>query len=257
MPHIDPRAVIHEGARLGEDVIVEPFAIVGPNVEVGRGTRVGSCALLTGYTVVGEDCRISHNAVLGTDAQDLKYAGEKTFLRVGDRVTIREFATVNRATGEGETTEIGDDAFVMAYAHVAHNCVLGREVVIGNAVNIAGHVLIDDYATVCGMTAVHQFVRVGRYSFTGGASRLTKDVPPYVKVGGVPTRPIEINVVGLQRRGFAENTLNELRQCYRLLYLSDLNTTQALSRIREELPESAEIAEFLEFIEVSERGIIK
>jgi len=257
MPKIDSRAVVREGAELGEDVVVEPFAIVGPDVKIGRGTHVGSCALVTGNTVLGEDCRIAHNAVLGTDAQDLKYAGETTFLKVGDRVTVREFATVNRATGEGEATVIGDGAYIMAYAHVAHNCVVGHEVILGNAVNIAGHVAIDDYATVCGMTAVHQFVRVGRYSFTGGASRLTKDVPPYVKVGGVPTRPIEINVVGLQRRGFAEPTLNALRQCYRLLYLSDLNTTQALARIREELDESGEVGELIEFIEVSQRGIIK
>lgn len=257
MRDIDPRAVIHEGAHLDDDVVVEPFAVIGPEVRIGRGTQVGSCVLVTGDTVLGEDCRIFHNAVLGTDPQDLKFAGERTCLRIGDRATVREFATVNRATGEGESTVIGDDAFIMAYAHVAHNCVVGREVIIGNAVNIAGHVLIDDYATVCGMTAVHQFVRIGRYSFTGGASRLTKDVPPYVKVGGVPTRPIEINVVGLQRRGFSEDTLNDLRQCYRLLYLSDLNTTQALSRIREELEESPEIVELLDFIEVSQRGIIK
>ena len=257
MAGIDSRAVVHDGTKLGEDVTIGPFAIVGPNVSIGRGTIIGSCALVHGDTEIGEDCRLSHNAVVGTDAQDLKYAGEKTYLRIGDRTTIREFATINRATGEGNVTSIGSDCFIMAYAHVAHNCLIGDSVVMGNAVNIAGHVEVADFAIVGGMTAVHQFVRVGRYSFTGGASRLTKDVPPYVKVGGVPTRPIEVNTVGLQRRGFPEETLNLLRQCYRLLYLSDLNTTQALDRIHEELQLIDEIREIIEFVAASSRGIIK
>jgi UDP-N-acetylglucosamine acyltransferase len=254
---VDSRAVVHDGARLGDDVIVEPFAIVGPNVVVGRGTRIGSMSLIEMDTEIGEDCRIGHGAVLGTDPQDLKYAGERTSLRVGDRTRIREFATVNRASGEGEATTIGSDTLIMAYAHVAHNCVVGSHVVIVNAVNIAGHVTIEDYAIIGGMTAVQQFVRIGAHSYVGGACRVTKDVPPYFKIGGVPTRPIEVNTVGLLRRGFSEDTLNKLRQCYRLLYLSDLNTTQALVRIRDEVSEVEEVAELIRFVEESSRGIIK
>jgi UDP-N-acetylglucosamine acyltransferase len=249
--------VVHENARLGDDVIVEPFAIVGPNVVVGRGTRVASMSLIERDTEIGEECLIGHGAVLGTDPQDLKYAGERTFLTVGDRTRIREFATINRASGEGEATVIGSDTLIMAYAHVAHNCVVESNVVIVNAVNIAGHVTIEEHAIIGGMTAVQQFVRIGAHSYVGGACRVTKDVPPYFKIGGVPTRPVEVNTVGLLRRGFSEDTLNRLRQCYRLLYLSDLNTTQALVRIRDEVAETPEVAELIHFVEQSSRGIIK
>ena len=257
MTQVDPRAVVHEDARLGDDVIVEPFAIVGPNVVVGRGSRVSSMSLIERDTEIGEDCLVGHCAVLGTDPQDLKYGGERTFLRVGDRTRIREFATINRASGEDEATTIGSDTLIMAYAHVAHNCAVGDHVVIVNAVNIAGHVTIEDHAIIGGMTAVQQFVRIGAHSYVGGACRVTKDVPPYFKIGGVPTRPIEVNVVGLLRRGFSEDALNKLRQCYRLLYLSDLNTTQALVRIRDEVNETPEVAQLIGFVEGSSRGIIK
>ncbi len=257
MTKVDPRAVVHESARLGDDVVVEPFAIIGPRVRVGRGTVIGSMALVEKDTDVGEDCVVSHGAVVGTDPQDLKYGGEQTFLRIGDRTVVREFATINRGTGEGEATVVGEDVLIMAYAHVAHNCAIGDRVVIVNAVNIAGHVAIEHDAIVCGMTAIQQFVRIGAHSYVGGACRVTKDVPPYFKVGGVPTRPIEVNTVGLLRRGFGEETLNLLRQCYRLLYLSDLNTTQAVKRIREEVPMTPEVERLIAFIENSQRGIIK
>jgi len=257
VPHIDPSAVVHEGAELADDVVVEPFAMVGPNVRIGRGTRIGSMALVDRNTEIGEECRIYHGAVIGTDPQDLKYENEATYLRIGDRTTVREFATLNRATGEGEATVIGSDGLIMAYAHVAHNCVIGDHVVIVNAVNIAGHVEIADWATIGGMTAVQQFIRVGMHAYIGGACRVSKDVPPYFKIGGVPTRPIEVNTVGLVRRGFSEETLNTLRKAYRLLYLSDLNTTQAVERIRQDLDTSDEIEHLVAFIESSSRGIIK
>lgn len=236
---------------------MEPFAMIGPGVEIGRDTVIGSMALVEKNTHIGEGCCISHGAVVGTDPQDLKYESETTFLRIGDRTTVREFATVNRATQEGESTIIGSDCLIMAYAHVAHNCVVGDHVVIVNAVNIAGHVSIGDYAIIGGMTAVQQFVRIGAHSYVGGACRVPKDVPPFFKIGGVPTRPIEVNTVGLLRRGFPEETLNRLRQCYRLLYLSDLNTTQALRRISEEVNSTPETTALVEFIEQSQRGIIK
>jgi UDP-N-acetylglucosamine acyltransferase len=257
VPHIDPRAVVHESARLADDVVVEPFAVIGPNVSIGRGTRVGSMALIDRNTDLGEDCLIYHGAVIGTDPQDLKFADEATYLTIGDRTTVREFATLNRATGEGEGTVIGSDCLIMAYAHVAHNCVIGDHVVIVNAVNIAGHVEIADWATIGGMTAVQQFIHIGKHAYIGGACRVSKDVPPYFKIGGIPTRPIEVNTVGLQRRGFSEETLNTLRKAYRLLYLSDLNTTQAVERIREELEPGDEIEHLIDFIESSSRGIIK
>jgi UDP-N-acetylglucosamine acyltransferase len=257
MTHVDPRAVVHESAQLAEGVVIEPFAMIGPGVAIGRGSVIGSTALVEKNTEIGEDCVISHGAVVGTDPQDLKYDREETFLRIGDCTTIREFATVNRATHGGEATIIGSGCLIMAYAHIAHNCVVGDHVVIVNAVNIAGHVSVEDYAIIGGMTAVQQFVRIGAHSYVGGACRVSKDVPPFFKIGGVPTRPIEVNTVGLLRRGFSEETLNRLRQCYRLLYLSDLNTTQALRRIREEVPSTPETQSLIEFIEQSQRGIIK
>lgn len=257
MTRIDARAVVHESARLAPDAVVEPFAIVGPNVTVGPGTTIGSMALVERNTTIGEGCTICHGAVVGTDPQDLKYLGEDTHLVIGDRTTIREFSTINRATSSGESTVVGSDCLIMAYAHIAHNCVIGDHVVIVNAVNLAGHVSVDSFAIIGGMTAVQQFVRIGEHSYVGGACRISKDVPPYFKIGGVPTRPIEVNTVGLLRRGFAEDTLNKLRQCYRLLYLSDLNTTQALRRIRDEVAMSPEVEHLLKFIEDSQRGIIK
>jgi UDP-N-acetylglucosamine acyltransferase len=257
MRMIDPRSVVDESARIGEDVKIEPFAIVGPNVTIGNGTIVGSMALVARETEIGAECVIGHGAVVGTDPQDLKYAGERTYLRIGDRTTVREFATINRATGEGQATTIGSDVLIMAYAHVAHNCEIGNHVVLTNAVSIAGHVKIDEYAIIGGMTGIQQFTRVGKHSYMGGACRVTKDVPPYLKFGGTPVRPIEVNTVGLLRRGFSEDSLNHLRQAYRLLYLSDLNTTQALAKIRAELPATPEIRHLVEFIESSERGIIK
>jgi UDP-N-acetylglucosamine acyltransferase len=254
---IDPRAVVDVGATLGEGVTVDPFAIVGPDVTVGSGTRIGSGALVSGHTEIGENCTIAHGAVVGTDPQDLKYDGETTFVRVGRGTTIREFATVNRASGEGEATVIGDDCLVMAYAHVAHNCAIGDSAIIANATNLAGHVIVEDHAIVGGMTPVHQFVRIGAYSFVGGGSRVTKDVPPYFKAAGCPFRPIGINSVGLARHGFSEDARRHLRQVFRILYLSGLNTSQALARIREELPMIAEVERVLDFVAGSSRGIVK
>jgi UDP-N-acetylglucosamine acyltransferase len=257
MNRIDERSIVHHDTRVAEDVLVEPFAIVGPNVTIGKGSRICSMALVAQDTVIGENCVIGHSAVVGTDPQDLKYGGEQTFLRIGDNTIVREFATLNRATGEGNATTVGEHTLIMAYAHIAHNCEIGNHVVVVNAVNIAGHVEIQDYAIIGGMTAVQQFVRIGEHSYVGGACRISKDVPPYFKIGGVPTRPIEVNTVGLLRRGFSEQALNQLRQAYRLLYLTDLNTTQALARIKNELPLNDEVAKLVSFIEATQRGIIK
>jgi UDP-N-acetylglucosamine acyltransferase len=259
MASISDKAIVDSAARIGDDVSIGPFAIIGPNVQIGRGTVIGAMALVEKNTSIGEECIIAHLAVVGTDPQDLKYHGETTHLVIGNRTTIREFATVNRATGgEGDlTTRVGSDTLIMAYAHVAHNCVIGDHVVITNAVNLAGHVVVGDYAIIGGMTAVQQFVHVGAHSYVGGACRVTKDVPPYMKIGGIPTRPVEVNTVGLLRRGYSEDALNYLRQAYRFLYLSDLNTTQAVERIKSELPMNDEISHLVTFIESSSRGIIK
>jgi UDP-N-acetylglucosamine acyltransferase len=255
MTKVHATAIVDPGAELGAGVEVGPFTIIGPNVRIGAGTVIGSGVLIERDTTVGEACRISHGAVLGTDAQDLKYAGERTVLEVGDRTVIREYATLNRGTAARGRTQVGSDCMLMAYSHVAHDCHLGDHVIISNAVNMAGHVTIQDWAIVGGMTPIHQFVRIGAHSFVGGQSRVAKDIPPYVKAAGIPIQLYGLNSVGLQRRGFSEEVRRELKRAYRLFFASSHNTTQALARAREELRDLPEVALFLDFFENSERGV--
>jgi UDP-N-acetylglucosamine acyltransferase len=249
-------AIVDPAAELGADVSVGPYAVIGPNVTIGAGTRIGPHALIERDTVVGEACVIHKGAVLGTDPQDLKYDGEPTSLVVGDRTVVREYVTVNRGTSAGGRTQVGSDCLLMAYAHVAHDCVLGDHVVIANAVNMGGHVSIGDWAIVGGMTPIHQFVRIGRHAFVGGASRVHKDVPPFVRVSGNPIELCGLNSVGLQRRGVGPAVRRELKRAYRLFFASSLNVSQALARAREELEPFAEVMQLLEFIEATDRGII-
>jgi UDP-N-acetylglucosamine acyltransferase len=252
---VHPTALVDPGAELGEGVVVGPFSIVGPGVRVGAGTRIGPHVLIERDTTLGAGCVISQGAVLGTDPQDLKYGGEPTQLRVGDRTVIREYATLNRGTSASGLTSVGSDCMLMAYAHVAHDCMLGDHVILSNAVNMAGHVTIQDWAIVGGMTPIHQFVRIGAHAFVGGGSRVAKDVPPYVKAAGSPMQLYGLNSVGLQRRGFSEEVRRELKRAYRLFFASSHNTTQAMVRAREELRALPEVEVFLSFFENSERGV--
>lgn len=252
---IHASAVIHEDAELALDVVVGPGAVIGPGVVVGAGTSVGSNALIERDTIVGENCTIAHGAVLGTDPQDLKFGGEETQLVVGDRTVIREYATLNRGTEASGRTVVGSDCLIMAYTHVAHDCEIGDHVVLANAVNMGGHVTIGDWAIVGGMTPIHQFVRIGPHAFVGGASRVHKDVPPYVRAAGNPMEMSGLNSVGLRRRGFKEGVRRELKRAYRLVYSSDLNLSQALERARDELEPLPEVEDFLAFFEESQRGV--
>ncbi len=252
---VHPTAIIDDAAELGEGVVVGPYSIVGPGVTVGARTRIASHALIERDTAVGEDCVISHGAVLGTDPQDLKYRGESTRLVVGDRTVIREYATLNRGTSALGYTRVGSDCMLMSYVHVAHDCQLGDHVILSNAVNMAGHVTIGDWAIVGGMTPIHQFVRIGAHSFIGGQSRISKDIPPFVKAEGIPVQLYGLNSVGLQRRGISEETRRELKRAYRLFFASNHNVAQALARAREELRAIPEVEVFLEFFEKSERGV--
>jgi len=248
-------AVIDVTADIGADVVIGPYSVVGPNVVIGAGTRLGAHVVIERDTVIGSGCRIHAGAVLGGDPQDLKYGGEAAVLRVGDRTVIREFVTLNRGTAALGRTEIGSDCLLMAYAHVAHDCIIGDHVVIANAVNMGGHVTIGDWATVGGVVAVHQFARIGAYAIVGGASAVRKDVPPYVKAAGNPLKLYGLNSVGLQRRGFSDETRAELKRLYRLFFESKLNIAQAVERARQELAPSAEVGHFLAFIDASERGV--
>jgi len=248
-------AIIHDGARLGAGVSIGPYSVIGPDVVIGDETSVGSSVLIEGYTEIGRKNRIFHGAALGSEPQDLKYGGGRTYTRIGDGNTIREYVTVNSATGEGDATVIGSNCLLMAYVHVAHDCAISDNVILANAVNLAGHVSVHEYAIVGGIVPVHQFVRIGAHSFIGGGSRIPKDIPPFVKVAGNPPKVCGLNSVGLKRRGFDEGKLDLIGKAYRFLYRSGLNVSQAVERIERELEETPETRTFLDFIKSSRRGI--
>jgi len=255
---IHDTAIVDEGAELGAGVRVGPYAIIGPGVTVGANSRIGPRVLIERDTTVGAGCRIANGAVLGTDPQDLKYEGERTWLKVGDRTVIREFATLNRGTAAAGVTTVGSDCLLMAYCHIAHDCELGNHVIISNATNMAGHVAIEDWAIVSGLVAIHQFVRIGAHAFVGGGSRINRDVPPFCKATGNPSPKLYgLNAVGLDRRGFSPDVRRRLKSAYRILFQSELNLSQALRKVSEE-PELVcpEVGYFLDFIRTSERGII-
>ena len=240
---------------MGEDVRVGPYSVIGQNVKIGKGTVVGSNVLLDGYTTIGDGNTIFHGAALGTPPQDLKYRGARSFTKFGDNNVIREFVTVNAATNEGDSTIVGNGCLLMAYSHVAHDCVIGDSVILANAVNLAGHVSVHDYAILGGIVPVHQFVRIGAHSFTGGGSRVAKDVLPFVKVAGSPLKVSGLNTIGLKRRGFDDAQLDRIKAAYRLIYRSGLNVSQAIERMEIEIEPSPEIDTMLDFIRGSQRGI--
>ncbi len=255
---IHATAIVDPDAAIGPGVEIGPFAIVGPGVTIGANTTVGPRALIERDTELGRNCRIANGAVLGTDPQDLKYEGERTFLQVGDRTVIREFATLNRGTAASGRTAVGSDCLVMAYCHIAHDCEIGNHVIISNATNMAGHVAIEDWAIVSGLVAIHQFVRIGAHAFVGGGSRIAKDVPPYCRAVGNPSaRLYGLNAVGLDRRGFPREVRLRLRHLYRTLFQSNLNLSQALARVEADPAlRSPEVGYVVEFIRNSQRGVI-
>jgi UDP-N-acetylglucosamine acyltransferase len=254
---IHPAAIVEAGAELGTDVEVGPGAVVGPHVRIGDRSRIGSCALVTGWTRIGAECVLHHGAVVGSPPQDLKYPGLESYLEVGDRTQVREYATANLATEPGATTRIGSDCLLMAYSHVAHNCQLGHHVLLANAVQLAGYVTIEDWAIVGGGTVVHQFVRIGCHSMIGGGSRIPQDVAPYIKLAGSPPRLAGINSVGLERRGFGRDSVDALSRAYRVLFREGLTVPDATARLRERFPGSAEVEHLARFAETSARGLTR
>ncbi len=250
-------AIVDPSAELAAGVEIGPFAIVGPDVRIGANTRVGPRVLIEKDTAVGRNCRIANAAVLGTDPQDLKYEGERTFLDVGDRTVIREFATLNRGTSASGRTVVGSDCLLMAYCHIPHDCEIGNHVIVSNATNMAGHVTIEDWAIISGLVAIHQFVRIGAHAFVGGGSRIPKDVPPYCRVVGNPSPKLYgLNTVGLERRGFSADARRRLKKAYRILFQSKLNLSQAIVQVEAD-PEllDPEVRYFIDFIRKSKRGI--
>jgi UDP-N-acetylglucosamine acyltransferase len=254
-PDVHPTAIVDASAELGAGVSVGPWAIVGPDVRVGARTVVGPRVLIEQRTTIGVDCRIFNGAVLGTDPQDLKFGDEETWLHVGDRTMIREFATLNRGTAAAGKTVVGDDCVLMAYTHVAHDCVLGNHVILSNAVNMAGHVEIDDWAIIGGVTPIHQFVRIGAHAFIGGGSRIPQDVPPFCRAAGNPPKLYGLNSVGLERRGFSGEVRRAIKQAYRTVFMKGLTVTKGVEEARHGADGVEEVLHFLDFISASERGI--
>lgn len=255
-PRVDPTALVHPSAELGAGAEVGPWAMVGEGCVVGPGSRIAARATLERNVRLGARVRVGIGSVLGGDPQDLKYRGEETWVEVGDDTVIREYSTVNRGTSESQRTTVGRGCFLMSYVHLAHDCHVGDGVILSNGVQLAGHVTIEDRAIVSGLSAVHQFVRIGRHAFVGGCSRVPKDVPPYVKAVGNPIKLYGLNSVGLQRSGFPETTLLELKRAYRLLFRSDLMLSAAVTRARDELDTSVpEVTTLLDFVASSGRGV--
>ncbi|NIM19466.1 MAG: acyl-ACP--UDP-N-acetylglucosamine O-acyltransferase [Candidatus Latescibacteria bacterium] len=254
---IHATAVIHPMAKLGAGIKVGPYSVIGENVTLGDGCEVGCNVLIEGRTRIGSNNVFFHGASIGTIPQDLKYSGDITYVEIGDDNIFREFVTVNCATREGEKTLIGSGCLFMAYAHVAHNCTIGNEVILANSVNLAGHVFIDDYAIVGGVTPVHQFVRIGKLAFIGGGSRIERDIPPFIKVAGNPARVYGINGVGLERRGYEPERCSMIKRMFKVLYRSNLNVAQSVQRLKDGEFSDPERRIFVEFIEGSIRGITK
>jgi UDP-N-acetylglucosamine acyltransferase len=254
--YIDPRAIVSPKAELGDEVKVGPFSIIEDDVVIGNGTEIGTGIFIASGVRIGKNCKIFHGASLGTPPQDLKFKGEKTTLEIGDNTIIREFCTLNRGTTRRGKTIVGNNCFLMAYVHIAHDCVLGNNVIIANSVNLGGHVEIGDYVMIGGLVGIHQFVRIGQHSMIGGGWRVTKDVPPYVMAAREPLIFEGLNIIGLKRRNFPEEVIEKIEHAYKLIYKSDLNVTQALERIPLEVELIPEVQNIIDFIRSSQRGII-
>jgi UDP-N-acetylglucosamine acyltransferase len=253
---IHPTALVDAGAELGADVEIGPFAIVGENCRIGDGCVIAARATLERNVVLGAGVKIGIGTVLGGDPQDLKYTGEPTTVEIGDGTTIREYTTINRGTTQSYRTTVGKGCFIMSYVHLAHDCHVGDGVILVNSVQLAGHVTVGDRAIIAGQSAAHQFVKVGQYAFVGGCSRISQDVPPYIKAVGNPIKLYGLNSVGLQRNNFPDEVVRELKRAYRLFFRSELNVTQAKERAAAELKPFPEVQELLRFVEESGRGVV-
>lgn len=255
MVTVHPTAIVSPKAEIGDNTVIGPWCMIGDHVRLGENNHLHSNVIIDGHTTLGANNRISHSAVIGTEPQDLKYKGEPTQVEIGDDNTIREFVTINRSATLEEPVRVGSHNLIMAYAHVAHNCQIGNNIIIANAVNLAGHVHIHDYVTIGGMTAVHQFVWIGRYAFVGGASGVKKDIPPYTRGEGMPYRVVGLNSVGLRRRGFSFEALEAIKEIYRIFYQAGLNTTQAMETVQQLSSLTPEQQEFVDFAKNCTRGI--
>ena len=254
---ISPLASIHPEAKIGENVEIGPFVFIDKDVEIGDGCIIDASATICRYTKLGKNCHVFPSAVIGAIPQDLKFHGEETWTLIGDNCVLREFGTVHRGTFSKGKTVIGNNNLIMAYCHVAHDCVLGNNIIMSNATQLAGEVVVDDFAIIGGGSLVHQFSHIGSHVMIQGGSRINKDVPPFIIAAREPIAYCGVNSVGLNRRGFTPEQIHTIQEVYRLLYQGGMNTTQALEQIEKEIPQSAERDTIWTFVKQSTRGIVK
>ena len=252
---IHPSAIVDKKAEIASDAEIGPWVIVGPGCVVGAGSKLEARSTLEQNVTLGKNVTIGIGTVLGGKPQDLKFRGEETFVTVGDNSVLREYVTVNRGTSESYKTTVGANCLLMSYVHLAHDCHVGNNVIMSNGTQLAGHVTVEDFASISGLCAVHQFVKIGRHAFIGGMTRVPKDVPPFVKAVGSPIKLYGLNSIGLQRRGFSEEVIAELKKAYRMLFRSELNVSQALEQAHRELKPFDEVKALIEFVEASGRGV--
>ncbi len=255
---IHPTAIIDPGAGLGKNVAVGPFAIIRENVTIGDNTTIGPHAVIEPFVEIGPDCRIFPFAAIGGVPQAVKFGGEETWVRIGRGTIVREFVTIHRGTGfGGGITRIGEENFLMAYTHIAHDCLTGRKVIMANAATLAGHIVIGDHVTVGGLVAVHQFVRIGDHAYVGGKSAVVKDIPPYVIAAGDRATLHGLNTVGLKRFGMSDASLSALKKAYRIVFRIGLTLNEAIGRIQAEVEQVPEVVNFIEFLQNSSRGVTR
>ena len=254
---IHPTAIIHKKAKLAENVEIGPYAVIDEFVSIGAGTKVGAHCLVTGHTTIGKENRIFSSVAVGSQPQDLKFKGEKSYLEIGDCNTIREFCTINVGTGEGGKTVIGSHNLLMVYCHVAHDCVIGSHNILVNNATLGGHVVVEDHCLLSALSAVHQFVRVGKLSIIGGCSKVVQDIPPFCTADGHPARVYGLNLVGLRRNNVARQTIKELDQAFKLLFDSGTIMKKAMDKLAVEKSSCEEVAYLIDFIKNSSRGVIR
>ena len=255
---IHSTAIINPKAEIDSNVEIGPYSIIGENVFIGSGTVIGPHVVIDPYVTIGADCNIFQYAAIGAAPQSLKFEGEETYVKIGRGTIVREFVTIHRGTEfGGGITEVGEENFLMAYTHIAHDCKTGRKVVLSNNATLAGHITIGDNATIGGLVAIHQFVRIGDYAFVGGKSAVVKDIPPYVIASGDRAKLHGLNSVGLKRHGFSKNTLSSLKKTYRIIFRIGLTMNEAIERVRAEVEQISEVLRFIDFIKSSQRGLTR
>jgi len=255
---IHPTAIIDPKADIDSNVEIGPYSIIEANVQIGSGTIVGPHVVIQSHVTIGPDCHIFQYASIGAVPQAIKFKGEKTILKIGRGTIVREFVTINRGTEfGGGITEVGEENFLMAYVHIAHDCKTGRRVILANNATLAGHIIIEDFVTIGGLVAIHQFVRVGNYAYIGGKSAVVKDIPPYVIAAGDRAKLHGLNSVGLKRQGFSQDTLSLLKKTYRILFRIGLTLNEAIERVKAEVDQVPEVVNLIKFIKSSQRGITR